>query len=221
MSQLHVAETEKYAHVTYFFNGGEEDPCPGEQRELVPSPRDVATYDERPQMSAPEVAAAFARHWREDEPNFGIVNFANPDMVGHTGVIPAAVEAIEAVDRGLAEVVEAVHAGGGACVVTADHGNADHMLEPDGSPNTAHSLNPVPAGAHGPRPVPARGRDPGRRGAHPARGPGPRAAGGDDRPLADRPLIALRPAATCGPAKWCRWAARADRGCARPGSHGR
>jgi 2,3-bisphosphoglycerate-independent phosphoglycerate mutase len=144
MSQLHVAETEKYAHVTYFFNGGEEDPCQGERRELVPSPRDVATYDQRPQMSALEVAAAFTRGWREDEPSFGIVNFANPDMVGHTGVIPAAVEAVEAVDRGLGEVVEAVHAGGGACVVTADHGNADHMLEPDGSPNTAHSLNPVP-----------------------------------------------------------------------------
>jgi 2,3-bisphosphoglycerate-independent phosphoglycerate mutase len=144
MSQLHVAETEKYAHVTYFFNGGEEDPCEGERRELVPSPRDVATYDQRPQMSAPEVAAAFARHWREDEPSFGIVNFANPDMVGHTGVIAAAVQAIEVVDGGLAEVVKAVHASGGACVITADHGNADHMLEPDGSPNTAHSLNPVP-----------------------------------------------------------------------------
>ncbi|HKG17057.1 MAG TPA: 2,3-bisphosphoglycerate-independent phosphoglycerate mutase [Solirubrobacteraceae bacterium] len=144
LGQLHVAETEKYAHVTYFFNGGEEAPCQGEERELVPSPRDVPTYDHKPEMSAPEVAAAFARHWREERPDFGIVNFANPDMVGHTGVIPAAVRAIETVDSALAEVVSAVHESGGACVITADHGNADHMLEPDGGPNTAHSLNPVP-----------------------------------------------------------------------------
>jgi len=142
--QLHVAETEKYAHVTYFFNGGEEDPYDGEERELVPSPRDVPTYDHRPEMSAPGVADAFARRWREHDPRFGIVNFANPDMVGHTGVIPAAVTAVETVDAALSEVVAAVHEGGGACVITADHGNCDHMLEPDGSPNTAHSLNPVP-----------------------------------------------------------------------------
>jgi len=142
--QLHVAETEKYPHVTYFFNGGEETPYAGERRELVPSPRDVPTYDHKPQMSAPEAAAAFVRAWREDAPRFGIINFANADMVGHTGVIPAAVAAIETVDAGLGEVVRAVHESGGACVVTADHGNADHMLEPDGSPNTAHSLNPVP-----------------------------------------------------------------------------
>jgi 2,3-bisphosphoglycerate-independent phosphoglycerate mutase len=142
--QLHVAETEKYAHVTYFFNGGREEPWEGERRELIPSPRDVPTYDLRPEMSAPGVAAAFASGWREDRPAFGIVNFANPDMVGHTGVIPAAVKAIETVDAGLGEVVEAVRETGGACIVTADHGNADHMLEPDGSPNTAHSLNPVP-----------------------------------------------------------------------------
>jgi 2,3-bisphosphoglycerate-independent phosphoglycerate mutase len=144
LPQLHVAETEKYAHVTYFFNGGEEDPYDGEERELIPSPRDVPTYDHKPQMSAPEVAAAFASRWREHRPSFGIVNFANPDMVGHTGVIPAAVQAVETVDTGLAEVVAAVHESGGACVITADHGNCDHMLEPDGSPNTAHSLNPVP-----------------------------------------------------------------------------
>jgi 2,3-bisphosphoglycerate-independent phosphoglycerate mutase len=143
-TQLHVAETEKYPHVTYFFNGGEEAPYAGERRELVPSPRDVPTYDHKPQMSAPEAAAAFVSAWREDQPRFGIINFANPDMVGHTGVIPAAVAAIETVDRCLGEVVAAVHESGGACVITADHGNADHMLEPDGSPNTAHSLNPVP-----------------------------------------------------------------------------
>ncbi|MGH2843199.1 MAG: 2,3-bisphosphoglycerate-independent phosphoglycerate mutase [Solirubrobacteraceae bacterium] len=142
--QLHVAETEKYPHVTYFFGGGEEAPQEGERREVVPSPRDVATYDQKPQMSAPEVAQAFVNGWREDRPAFGIINFANPDMVGHTGVIPAAVEAIETVDRCLGQVVEAVHESGGALAITADHGNADHMLEPDGSPNTAHSLNPVP-----------------------------------------------------------------------------
>jgi 2,3-bisphosphoglycerate-independent phosphoglycerate mutase len=142
--QLHVAETEKYAHVTYFFNGGEEHPYDGEVRELVPSPRDVPTYDKKPEMSAREAADAFVRRWRDDEPTFGIINFANPDMVGHTGVIPAAVKAVETVDECLGTVVEAVHARGGACVITADHGNCDHMLEDDGSVNTAHSLNPVP-----------------------------------------------------------------------------
>ncbi|MGA9874830.1 MAG: 2,3-bisphosphoglycerate-independent phosphoglycerate mutase [Solirubrobacteraceae bacterium] len=145
--QLHVAETEKYPHVTYFFNGGEETPYSGERRELVPSPRDVPTYDHKPQMSAREAAVAFVGAWSEDgagELRFGIINFANADMVGHTGVIPAAVAAIETVDECLGVVLEAVRASGGVCVVTADHGNADHMLEPDGSPNTAHSLNPVP-----------------------------------------------------------------------------
>jgi 2,3-bisphosphoglycerate-independent phosphoglycerate mutase len=143
-TQLHVAETEKYPHVTYFFNGGEEAPLQGERREMVPSPRDVATYDHKPQMSAREAAGAFVGAWRQDRPRFGIINFANADMVGHTGVIPAAVTAIETVDASLGEVVAAVHESGGACVITADHGNADHMLEPDGSPNTAHSMNPVP-----------------------------------------------------------------------------
>jgi 2,3-bisphosphoglycerate-independent phosphoglycerate mutase len=142
--QLHVAETEKYPHVTYFFNGGEEAPYEGEERELVPSPRDVPTYDHKPQMSAPEAAEAFVSAWRREPPRFGIINFANADMVGHTGVIPAAVKAVETVDRCLGEVVAAVLQTGGACLITADHGNADHMLEPDGSPNTAHSLNPVP-----------------------------------------------------------------------------
>jgi 2,3-bisphosphoglycerate-independent phosphoglycerate mutase len=143
-TQLHVAETEKYAHVTYFFNGGEEHPYDGEIRELVPSPRDVPTYDKKPEMSAREAADAFVSHWQDDEPTFAIINFANPDMVGHTGVIPAAVKAVETVDECLGRVVEAVHASGGACVITADHGNCDHMLEDDGSVNTAHSLNPVP-----------------------------------------------------------------------------
>ncbi|HWF36231.1 MAG TPA: 2,3-bisphosphoglycerate-independent phosphoglycerate mutase [Solirubrobacteraceae bacterium] len=142
--QLHVAESEKYPHVTYFFNGGDEAPCEGERRELVASVRDVPTYDHKPEMSARAAAAAFVDAWREDAPRFGIINFANPDMVGHTGVIPAAVLAIETVDECLGQVIAAIHASGGACIVTADHGNADNMLEPDGSPNTAHSLNPVP-----------------------------------------------------------------------------
>jgi 2,3-bisphosphoglycerate-independent phosphoglycerate mutase len=142
--QLQVAETEKYPHVTYFFNGGEEHPFEGEIRELVPSPRDVPTYDHKPEMSAREAADAFVQHWNEDRPAFAIINFANPDMVGHTGVIPAAVKAVETVDECLGRVVEAVHGSGGACVITADHGNCDHMLEDDGSVNTAHSLNPVP-----------------------------------------------------------------------------
>jgi 2,3-bisphosphoglycerate-independent phosphoglycerate mutase len=142
--QLHVAETEKYAHVTYFFNGGREREWEGEERCLVDSPRDVPTYDHKPQMSARAAADAFVERWGEGGYRFGILNFANPDMVGHTGVIPAAVAAIEAVDECLGRVVSAVHESGGACVITADHGNADNMLEPDGSPNTAHSTNPVP-----------------------------------------------------------------------------
>ena len=142
--QLHVAETEKYAHVTYFFNGGREREWEGEDRCLVDSPRDVPTYDHRPEMSAAAAARAFVERWTADGYRFGIINFANPDMVGHTGVIPAAVRGVEAVDACLGEVVSAVHASGGACIITADHGNAERMLEPDGSPNTAHSTNPVP-----------------------------------------------------------------------------
>ncbi|HEV7161999.1 MAG TPA: 2,3-bisphosphoglycerate-independent phosphoglycerate mutase [Solirubrobacteraceae bacterium] len=143
-SQLHVAETEKYPHVTYFFNGGDEAALAGERREMVPSARDVPTYDHKPQMSAAEAANAFVGAWHADEPRFGVINFANADMVGHTGVIPAAVKAIETADECLGQVVSAVHESGGVCIVTADHGNADHMLEPDGSPNTQHSMNPVP-----------------------------------------------------------------------------
>ena len=143
-SQLHVAETEKYAHVTYFFNGGREAELEGEEHCLVDSPRDVPTYDHKPEMSAEGAAEAFVSHWSEGDYRFGIINFANPDMVGHTGVIPAAVKAVETVDAQLGKVVDAVSGKGGACIITADHGNCDHMLEPDGSPNTAHSLNPVP-----------------------------------------------------------------------------
>jgi 2,3-bisphosphoglycerate-independent phosphoglycerate mutase len=142
--QLHVAETEKYPHVTYFFGGGEEEPEPGERRELVPSRRDVPTYDHAPEMSAGPAAAAFIGAWREEEPRFAIINFANADMVGHTGVIEAAVRAVETVDCCLGDVVTAVHESGGACIVTADHGNSDEMLTADGQPQTAHSLNPVP-----------------------------------------------------------------------------
>jgi len=144
LTQLHVAETEKYAHVTYFFNGGEEEPHSGEERFLVDSVRDVPTYDHKPEMSARPAADTFVEHWREGDYAFGIINFANPDMVGHTGDIDAAVKGIETVDECLGDVVRVVHESGGACVVTADHGNADHMLEDDGSPNTAHSMNPVP-----------------------------------------------------------------------------
>ena len=142
--QLHVAETEKYAHVTYFLNGGREEPWPGEARVLVPSPRDVPSYDRKPEMSAEEVAERFATEI-PDGYRFGVVNFANPDMVGHTGVIPAVVRAVETVDRCLGRVVDAVARAGGICLVTADHGNAEVMLEPDGvSPHTAHTTSPVP-----------------------------------------------------------------------------
>jgi 2,3-bisphosphoglycerate-independent phosphoglycerate mutase len=142
--QLHVAETEKYAHVTYFFNGGREGAWTGETRILIPSQRDVPTYDWKPEMSAPEVTERFVGAIG-DGYRFAIVNFANPDMVGHTGVIPAAVRAVEAVDACLGRVVEAVHGNGGVCLVTSDHGNAEQLLEEDGqSPHTAHTTNPVP-----------------------------------------------------------------------------
>jgi 2,3-bisphosphoglycerate-independent phosphoglycerate mutase len=143
--QLHVAETEKYAHVTYFFNGGDEHDWPGETRVLVPSPQDVPTYDHKPEMSAAGVAARFAEEIESGEYGFAVVNFANPDMVGHTGVIPAVVAAVETADTCLRTVVDAVSARGGVCLVTADHGNAETMLEADGvSPHTAHTSNPVP-----------------------------------------------------------------------------
>jgi 2,3-bisphosphoglycerate-independent phosphoglycerate mutase len=142
--QLHVAETEKYAHVTYFFNGGREEAWPGEERVLVPSPRDVASYDLKPEMSADEVADRVVERLG-DGYAFCVVNFANPDMVGHTGSIPAVVKAVETTDRCLGRVVERVDELGGVCLVTADHGNAEKLLEDDGvSPHTAHTTNPVP-----------------------------------------------------------------------------
>jgi len=141
--QLHVAETEKYAHVTYFFNGGEEREWEGERRVLVPSPRDVPSYDLKPEMSAEGVAAELCANLNGIR--FAVVNFANPDMVGHTGKIPAVVEAVEATDRCLGRVLACIEEAGGVCLVTADHGNAETLLEPDGvSPHTAHTSNPVP-----------------------------------------------------------------------------
>jgi 2,3-bisphosphoglycerate-independent phosphoglycerate mutase len=144
LRQLHVAETEKYAHVTYFFNGGREDEWPGEMRVLVPSPRDVPSYDHKPEMSAAEVTDRFVEALDAHDPAFTVLNFANPDMVGHTGSIPAAIKAVETVDACLGRVVEAVENRGGVCLVTADHGNAEQMLQPDGSPHTAHTTNLVP-----------------------------------------------------------------------------
>jgi 2,3-bisphosphoglycerate-independent phosphoglycerate mutase len=144
LKQLHVAETEKYAHVTYFFNGGREDAWPGESRGLVPSPRDVPSYDHKPEMSADGVADQVVEHVG-DGIAFCVVNFANPDMVGHTGVIPAVVKAVETADRCLGRVVDRVTELGGVCLITADHGNAEKLLEDDGvSPHTAHTTNPVP-----------------------------------------------------------------------------
>ncbi|HUJ54973.1 MAG TPA: 2,3-bisphosphoglycerate-independent phosphoglycerate mutase [Gaiellaceae bacterium] len=146
LRQLHAAETEKYAHVTYFFNGGREEPFPGEERILVASPRDVASYDQKPEMSAYEVAERVVEAIDAGGLGFVVVNFANPDMVGHTGVIPAVVEAVETTDACLGRIVEAVGRAGGVAIVIADHGNAETLLQPDGvSPHTAHTTNPVPA----------------------------------------------------------------------------
>jgi 2,3-bisphosphoglycerate-independent phosphoglycerate mutase len=144
LRQLHAAETEKYAHVTYFFNGGREEEWSGETRVLVPSPREVGTYDKKPEMSAPEVSRRFVEEIGGGYA-FAVVNFANPDMVGHTGVIPAVVRAVETTDACLGEVVRAVEEAGGVSLITADHGNAEKLLEDDGvSPHTAHTTNPVP-----------------------------------------------------------------------------
>src|SRR3954471_18353812 len=143
LRQLHAAETEKYAHVTYFFNGGVEEPWAGEERILVDSPRDVASYDEKPEMSAPALTDRFCAEIGNGYA-FALINFANPDMVGHTGVIPAVVRAVETADACLGRVVDRVAELGGVCLVTADHGNAEEELNPDGSPQTAHTTNPVP-----------------------------------------------------------------------------
>ena len=142
-TQLRAAETEKYPHVTYFFSGGREEPFPGEDRLLVPSPR-VATYDLQPEMSAPELADAVAKRLEEQPYDFVVVNFANPDMVGHTGVFEAAVRAVEAVDAATRRIVETALAEGYGVTILADHGNADRMRNPDGTPHTAHTLALVP-----------------------------------------------------------------------------
>jgi len=145
LRQLHAAETEKYAHVTYFFNGGREEEWPGETRLLVPSPREVGTYDKQPEMSAEEVAQRFCAELAVGGYAFAVVNFANPDMVGHSGVIPAVVQAVETTDACLGRVVETVERLGGVALITADHGNAERMLDDDGeSPHTAHTTNRVP-----------------------------------------------------------------------------
>jgi 2,3-bisphosphoglycerate-independent phosphoglycerate mutase len=143
LKQFHTAETEKYAHVTYFFNGGHEPPFPGEDRVLVPSPK-VATYDLQPEMSAAGVADTLVEAIKGDKYDFAIVNFANPDMVGHTGNFEATCAAMAATDAAVGRVVEAAFAAGGCVIVTADHGNAEELLFPDGSRNTQHSTNPVP-----------------------------------------------------------------------------
>ena len=143
LRQFRLAETEKYPHVTFFLNGGEEEPAPGEDRFMPRSPN-VATYDLQPQMSAPEVTDHFVQAI-EDGYDLIVVNYANPDMVGHTGDLNAAIAACEAVDRGLSRVLAALEAAGGAMILTADHGNCETMIDPDtGGPHTAHTLNPVP-----------------------------------------------------------------------------
>ena len=143
LSQLHIAETEKYAHVTFFFNGGRETPFDKEERILVPSPK-VATYDLKPEMSAFEVKDKLVAAINENKYDFIVVNFANGDMVGHTGIYEAIEKAVVAVDACVKDVIEAVKAQDYEAIIIADHGNADHALNEDGTPNTAHSLNPVP-----------------------------------------------------------------------------
>jgi 2,3-bisphosphoglycerate-independent phosphoglycerate mutase len=143
MRQLRIAETEKYAHVTYFFNGGEETPFENEDRCLIPSPRDVATYDQKPEMSAPQVTDEVLSRLESGRYDFVVLNFANMDMVGHTGVMAAAVKACETVDRCLQRVLDKLLEQGGVALVTADHGNSEKMSDPDGRPYTAHTTNPV------------------------------------------------------------------------------
>jgi 2,3-bisphosphoglycerate-independent phosphoglycerate mutase len=145
LTQFRCAETEKYAHVTYFFNGGVETPFPGEERKMIPSPRDVATYDKKPEMSASAVADAVVEAVTQDKYDFILVNFANPDMVGHTGVLSAAIEAVAAVDGCIGRVAAAVRKRGGTLLITADHGNCELMVDPaTGNPHTAHTTNRVP-----------------------------------------------------------------------------
>lgn len=144
LSQLRIAETEKYAHVTYFFNGGEEKPFPGEDRCMIPSPREVSTYDQKPEMSAHQVGDEVVSRIRTGRYNLIILNFANMDMVGHTGIMTAAVKACEAVDANVKKIVSEIRSLRGTVLITADHGNAEQMIDEKGNPHTAHTLNPVP-----------------------------------------------------------------------------
>ena len=141
MKQMRIAETEKYPHVTYFFNGGIEKENRGEKRFIIPSPKDVATYDLKPQMSADEVTTTVVENLKDFD--LVILNFANPDMVGHTGVVEAAVKAVETIDASVKAIVEQTLRLGGKLLITADHGNCEYMRNPDGSPNTAHTTNLV------------------------------------------------------------------------------
>jgi 2,3-bisphosphoglycerate-independent phosphoglycerate mutase len=140
-NQMRIAETEKYPHVTYFFNGGVELANEGEDRVIIPSPKDVPTYDFKPQMSAPQVTETVVAKLKDYD--LVILNFANPDMVGHTGVVEAAIKAVEVIDAGVKAVVEETLRLGGKLLITADHGNCEYMRNPDGSPNTAHTTNLV------------------------------------------------------------------------------
>jgi 2,3-bisphosphoglycerate-independent phosphoglycerate mutase len=145
LAQLRIAETEKYAHVTFFFNGGIEKPFPKEDRALIASPRDVATYDHKPEMSAPQVTAELVGRIASGDYTFILLNYANPDMLGHTGVLDAATKAVETIDRGLEQICDAMRTRGGSVIITADHGNCELMVDPEtGEPHTAHTTNPVP-----------------------------------------------------------------------------
>ncbi|MFZ5570067.1 MAG: 2,3-bisphosphoglycerate-independent phosphoglycerate mutase [Thermodesulfobacteriota bacterium] len=144
LAQLRIAETEKYAHVTYFFNGGEEKPFPGEDRCLIPSPREVSTYDQKPEMSAREVTREVLNRIRSEKYDLIVMNFANMDMVGHTGILEAAIQAVRTVDDCVREIAGEILVRGGKLLVTADHGNAEKMIDDNGHPHTAHTLNPVP-----------------------------------------------------------------------------
>ncbi|MER2139367.1 MAG: alkaline phosphatase family protein, partial [Succiniclasticum sp.] len=143
LQQLRIAETEKYAHVTFFFNGGVEEPNAGEDRILIPSPK-VATYDLQPEMSAPQVTEALLKALEEDKYDVVILNFANPDMVGHTGIMEAAVKAMETVDACAGKIVDKIQSLDGVICITADHGNLEKMQNDDGTPCTAHTTNKVP-----------------------------------------------------------------------------
>ena len=186
-TQLRMAETEKYPHVTYFLNGGNETPYAGEDRIMVPSPK-VATYDLQPEMSAPELTDKAVAAIGSGKYDLIVLNYANPDMVGHTGKLAAAIKAVETVDAGLGRIVDAIRKAGGALLVTADHGNCEMMRDPEtGGPHTSHTTNPVPVVLAGRRRRVVGGGQAGRHSPHAARAHGPAAAGGDGRHVADAP----------------------------------